>query len=89
MLQHQTSRPSTKTTQNTMVKAPKQNLPQKLAAEHVKLTKCSTCRRNQLNEGGSSSEAETFQAHEGFRSLPFGRRLAAEIHREMHLVAKK
>jgi len=55
-LQHPTSRPTTKSTQTTMVNAPKQNFSPLPAGRYGKSTKRSTLRRHHANEGKSGLE---------------------------------
>jgi hypothetical protein len=53
MLQHPTSRPTTRLTHDGMVNPPKNYFSRCLAGKHGKLTKKATCRCHQANEGKS------------------------------------
>jgi len=71
MLQHPTSCPTTKSRHTTMVNAPKKNFSPLPAGTYGTLTKRSTKRRHQANEGKSSLEEERVRALatlRGFRS---------------------
>jgi len=57
-LQHPTSRPTTKSTQTTMVNAPKKNFLPLLAEKYGKSTKRTTQQRHQTNEGKGGVEVE-------------------------------
>jgi len=58
ILQHPTSRPTTKSTQTTMVNALKKNFSPLPASNYGKSTNRSTWRCHQANEGKSGFEAE-------------------------------
>jgi hypothetical protein len=58
ILQHPTSHPTTKSTQNTVVKAVKKNFLPLLEGKYGKLTKHSTQQCHQPNEGKSGFEAD-------------------------------
>jgi hypothetical protein len=86
ILQHPTSRPTTKSRQTTMVNAPKKNVLPLPAGKYGKSTKRSTQRRHQVNEGTSSLEAERVRALGVLRSLRSKKKLAAVKRREMHFL---
>jgi hypothetical protein len=77
-LQHPTSRPTTKSTQTTMVNATKKNFSPLPAGRSGKSTKRSTQRRHHANEGKTGLEAETVRALGALRSLRSKKKLAAE-----------
>jgi len=58
IMQHPTSRPSTLSTQNTMVNAPKKNLSLLPAGKYGKSMKRSTPQCHQVNEGMTGVDAE-------------------------------
>jgi len=84
-LQHPTSRPTTKSTQTTMVNAPKKNFSPLPAGRYGKSTKRSTQRRHQANEGNSGFVAERVRALGALRSLRSKKKLAVEKRRETHI----
>jgi hypothetical protein len=77
-LQHPTSHPTTKSTQTTMVNAPKMNFSPLLAGRYGKLTKPSTQRRHHANQGKSGLNAESDRALGALRSLRSKKNLVAE-----------
>jgi len=86
ILQHSTSRPTTKSMQTTMVNAPKKNFLSVLAGKYGKSTKQSTQRRHEVNEGKSCLEAETVPALGALRRLRINKKLAAEKWQETHFL---
>jgi hypothetical protein len=88
ILQHPTSR-RTKSTQTTMVNAPKKNFSPLPAGRYSKSTKCSTQRCLQANEGKSGLEAERIRALGALRSLRSKKKLAAEKRRETHFLSNE
>jgi len=76
-LQHPSSRPSTKSTQNTMVNLPKKILSPLPAGKYGKSMKRSTQRRHQANQGRSGLEAERVRDLGALRSLRSRKKLAA------------
>jgi len=88
ILQHPTSRP-TKSTQTTMVNAPKKNSSLLPAGRHGKSTKRSTQLRHQANEGKSGQEAERIRALGALRSLRSKIKLAAEKRHETHFLSNE
>jgi hypothetical protein len=88
ILQHPTSRP-TKSTQTTMVNAPKKNFSPLWAGRYGKSTKRSTQRLHQANESKSGLEAERIRALGAWRSLRSKMTLAAEKRRETHLLSNE
>jgi len=88
-LQHPTSRPTTKSTQRTMVNAPKKNFSPLPVGRYGKSTKRSTQRRHQANEGKSGLEAERVRALGALRSLRSKKKLAAEKPRETHFLSNE
>jgi len=69
ILQHPTSRPSTKSTDNTLVNAPKKNLSPLPAVKYCKSTKHPTKQHYHGNEGKTSLEVERVRALGALRSL--------------------
>jgi len=88
-LQHPTSRPTTNSTQTTMVNAPKKNFLPLPAGRYGKSTKRSTQRHHHANEGKSSLEAERVRALGALRSLRSKMKLAAEKRRETHFLSNE
>jgi len=88
-LQHPTSRPTTKSTQTTMVNAPKKNFSTLPAGRYGKSTKRSTQWRHHANEGKSGLEAERVRALGALRSLRSKKKLAAEKQRETHFLSNE
>jgi len=84
ILQHPTSRPTTKSMQTTIVNTPKKNLLQLPAGKYRTSTKRSTQWRHQANEGKSGLEAERVGALRVLRRLEFIKKLGAEKQRETH-----
>jgi len=83
ILQHPTSRPTTRSTQDTMVNALKKNLLPLLASKYGQSTKKSTRRHHQVNEGKSGLEAEMAQALGALRRLRSKKKLSEEKRQEM------
>jgi len=88
-LQHRTSRPTTKSTQTTMVNAPKMNFSPLPAGRYGKSTKPSTQWRHHANEGKSGLEAERVRALGALRSLRSKKKLAAEKRRSTHFLCNE
>jgi len=88
-LQHPTSRPTTKSTQTSMVNALNKNFSPLPAGRYGKSTKQSTQRRHQANEGKSGLEAERVRALGALRSFRSKRKLAAEKQRETHFLSNE
>jgi hypothetical protein len=72
-----------------MVNAPKKNFSPIPPGRYGKLTKCSTQRRHQANEGKSGLEAERIPALGALRSLRSKKKLAAEKQRETHFLSNE
>jgi len=89
ILQHPTSRPTTRSGQTTMVNAPNDNVSPVPAGKYGKLTKRSTQRRHQANEGKSGLEAERVRAVGALGSLQSKQKLAAEKQRETHFISNE
>jgi hypothetical protein len=89
VFQHPTSRPTTRSTHDTMVNAPKKNFPPLPAGKYGKLTKHSTSRRHQANEGMSGLVAERVRALGALRSLRSKKKLAAEKRQETHFLCNE
>jgi len=81
--QHLTSHPITKSTQTTMVNAPKKNFSPLPVGRYSISTKWSTKRCHEVNASKSGLEAEIVQALGALRNLRFKKKLAAEKQREM------
>jgi len=84
ILQYPTSCPTTSSTRDTMVNAPKKNLSPLPAGKYGKLTKKSTRRRHQANKGKSGLEAERVRALGALRSFRSEKKLSVEKRRETH-----
>ena len=84
IFQHPTFCPTTRSTQDTMVNAPKKNLSSLPAGKYGKSTKKSTRRRHQANTGKSGLEAERVGALGALRSLRSIMKLSAENIGETH-----
>jgi len=69
ILQHPTSCPTTKSTQNTMVNVPQKNILALLVGDYGKSTKRSTNQPHQANQDKSSLETETVRAVGALRSV--------------------
>jgi len=78
IFQHPTSRPTTRSTQTTMVDAPKQNFSLLPAGKHGILTKRFTQRHHEPNEGKSGLEAERVWALGALRIVRSKNKLEAE-----------
>jgi len=89
MLQHATSRPSTLSTQQTMVNPPKMNLSLLPASTYGKWMKRSTRRRYQANDRESGMEADSVRAHGALCSLQSKKRLVARKRCGLHIVSNK
>ena len=87
ILQHPTSRPTTKSTQTAMVNAPKKNFLPLPVGRYGKSTMWFTQRCHQANEGNTGLEAESVRALGALRSLRSKMKLAAETQREMHFLS--
>jgi hypothetical protein len=72
-----------------MVNASKKNFLPLHAGRNGKLTKLSTQRRHQANEGKSGFEAERVRALGALRSLRSKKKLAAEKRRETHFLSNE
>jgi len=79
ILQHPTSRRTTRSTQDTMDNASKKNFSPLPAGKYGKSTKQSTCRRHQPNEGKCYLEAEGVRASGALQSLRSKKMLWAGI----------
>jgi hypothetical protein len=88
-LQHPTSHPTIKSTQTTLINAPKKIFSRLLAGSYGKSRMRSTQRRHQQNEGKSGLEAETIRALGALRSLRSTKKLAAEMPRETHFLSNE
>jgi len=88
-LQHPTSRPTTKSTQTTMVNAPNKIFSPLPAGRYGKPTKRSTQPRHHASEGKSGLEAERVRALGALRSLRSKKKLAAEKRRETHSLSNE
>jgi len=88
-LQHPTSRPTTKSTQTTMVNAPKMNISPLLADRYGKSTMRSTQRCHHANDGKSGLEAERVRALGALCSLGSKKKLAAEKRWETHFLSNE
>jgi hypothetical protein len=77
-LQHPTSHPTIRSTQDTTINAQRNNLLPLLAGKYGKSTKHPTCQRDQANKGKSSVEAERVRVLGALRSLQSKMKLAAE-----------
>jgi len=86
ILQHPASRPSTESTQNTVVNAPKMNISPLPAGKYCKSTMHSTRRRPQANEAKSGLDGERGRAVGGLRSVRSKKKLAAGRRQETHFV---
>jgi len=75
--------------QTTMVNAPITNFSPLLVSRYGKLTKWSTQRHYQANEGKSGLEAESVQALGALRSLRFKKKLPAEKRHETHFLSNE
>jgi len=89
ILQHPTSRPSTKSTQNTMVNAPRKNLLPLPAGKYGKSTKHSTRRRHQVNDGMSGLDTEMVLALRALRSFRSKMKVAAKRRHKTHISSNK
>jgi hypothetical protein len=85
-LEHQTSRPTTNSTQTTMVNTLKKNFVPLAASRYGKSTKRSTQQRHQVNEGKSGLEAERVRALGALRSLRSKKKVVAEKRQETHFL---
>jgi uncharacterized protein with WD repeat len=72
-----------------MVNVPKQNFSPLPAGTYGELTKWSTQRRHQSNEGKSGLEAEIVRALGALRNLRSKKKLAAEKPRETHFLSNQ
>jgi hypothetical protein len=77
-LEHPTSCPTTKSTQTSIVNAPKQHISHFLAGRYGKLAKWSTQQCHQANEGKSFLEAARVGAMGALRNLISKKKLSAE-----------
>jgi len=89
ILQHRTSRPSTKWTQNTMVNEPKKHLSPLPAGKHCKSTQDFTRWHHEVNEDKSRLEAESVRALGALHSLQSKKKLEVGKQREMHFLSKE
>jgi len=78
ILQHPTSRPTTRSTQDPMVNAPKKNLWPLPAGKYYESTKKSTQRHHQAIKSKSGLETETVPALGPLRSLRSEKKLSTE-----------
>ena len=88
-LQHRTSGPTTRSTQSTIVNAPKNNFSPLLAGSYRKSTKRSTQQRHQANEGKSGLQAERVRALGALRSMRSKKKLVAEKRPETHFLSNE
>ena len=86
-LQHPTSRPITKSTQTTMVIAPKKNVSPLPACKYGKSTKRSTQRCHQANEGKRRLETARVRDLGALCSFRSKKNLAAEKCRETYFLS--
>jgi len=89
ILQHPTSRPTTRSTQDTMVNDPKKNHLPLPARKYGTLTKKSTWQHHQANKGNSGLEAQIVPALGGLRSLRSKKKLWAEKRPETHCLSNE
>ena len=87
--QHATSRPTTRSTQNTLVNAPKKNFSQHPAGKYGISTHRATPRRHQANEGKSGLEVKQVRVLGALRSLLSKKKLAAEKRQETHFLSNE
>jgi len=85
--QYPTHRPTTDSTQTTMVNAPKKSFSPLLPGKYGKSSKPSTKRRHRENEGKSGLNAERVRALGALHSLRSKKKLTAKKHRETHLLS--
>jgi hypothetical protein len=83
-LENATSRQSTRSVQDILVNAPKNNLSPLRAGIYGKWTKHSTLRRRQVKKGNSGLEGDRVRALRALRSLRSKTHLAAETRWEIH-----
>jgi hypothetical protein len=88
-LQHPTSPRPTRSTQDTMVNAPKKNLSPLPAGKYGKSTKHSTLQRHQVNNDKSGMEADRVRVMGALYSLRSKKILAAEKQRIIHFFSKE
>jgi len=88
-LQPPTSRPTTKSTQDTLVNAPRKNLSPLLAGKFSKLTLHPTRWRHQMNEGNSSLEIERVWTLGELCCLWSKKKLSAENRWETHFLSNQ
>jgi len=88
-LQYPTSRPTTSSTQDTMVNAPKKNLSPLPAGKYGQSTQHSTRWCHQANKGKNSLEAERVRALGALRHLWSNKKFAAEKQREIHFLSNE
>jgi hypothetical protein len=89
ILQHRTSRPITRSTDNTMVNPPKKNFSPLPAGKYGKSTMQSTCRHHQANEGKCGLVAVRVRALGALRGLRSKKKLAAEKRQETHFLSNE
>jgi len=89
ILQHPTCRPTTRSTQDTMVNAPKKNLSPLPAGKYGKSTKKYTRRCHQANTGTSGLEGEGVRALGAMCSLRSKKKLSAEKRWETHFLSNE
>jgi len=87
ILQHPTSHPTTMSTHDTMVNAPKKNISPLPAGKYGKSTKQPTRQRLQANEGERGLEAERVRGLGALRSLQSKKELSAKKRRETHFLS--
>jgi hypothetical protein len=88
-LQYPTSRPTTKSTQTTMVNAPKKNFSPLLAGRYGKSTNWSTHRRPRANAGKSGLEAKRVRTLGALSSLRSKKKIAEEKRHETHCLSNE
>jgi len=89
ILQHPTSRPTTRSTHDTMVNAPKKNFSPLPVGKYGKLTKKSTRQHHQTNEGKCGLEAERVRALGALRSLRSRKKLLAGKREKMQCLSNE
>jgi len=89
ILQHPSSRPTTRSTHDTKVHAPKQDFPPLPQGKYGKSTKQSTRRRQQANQGKRGLVAERDRALGALHSLRSKKKLGAENRQEMHFLSNE
>ena len=89
ILQHPISRPTTRSTQHTMVNVPKKDLWPLLAGKYGKSTKQSTHQHRQANKRNRGLEAESVRALGSLRSIRSKKKPSAEKRQETHFLSNE